>query len=288
LLELWRQERLSPGIHRQSAEVIDLDSYPGFSPLIDYLPPIEISRGCNFGCMYCAVPGLCRGKVLNRSISAIIGILEEYYRLKNRRKRIKFLSSNAFGYMAGGRQPDPAALQALLKSVKDFGVAEIQFGTFPGEVRPDFVNREVMEIVSKYTANKLIVMGVQTGSNAMLQKMNRGHSLEQAIDAIALLHDFGYLPLIDLIIGNPGETYQERLDLLEFIQDMIKHYRIRVHLHAFMPLPGTPWQHRFQEPIEPDIHKRLKKLANAGHLEGWWENQIGIGRQHRLQAKHFC
>ncbi|MFZ5949806.1 MAG: TIGR04013 family B12-binding domain/radical SAM domain-containing protein [Candidatus Rifleibacteriota bacterium] len=288
LLQKFAENRLEPGIHKQSVEDIDLDLFPGFSPLINYLPPLEITRGCRFGCMYCAVPRLCHGKVFHRSIEGILQILEAFYRFKTKRKRIKFLTPNAFGYGATDRQPNLEALQNLLKAIHDFGVPEIQFGSFPGEVRPDFVTREVMQIVKPYAVNRTIVMGVQTGSDAMLKKMNRGHTLDQAINAISLIREFGYTPHVDFIVGNPGETPDERVQLLDFMESMVKHYHIRIHMHAFMPIPGTPWAHMAQSYIEPDIHRRLRRLAAAGHLDGWWENQIGLGRFERQLGKNNC
>ncbi len=288
LLQSFLDNELEAGIHRQSVENIDINAFPGFSPLINYLPPIEITRGCRFGCMYCAVPRLCHGQVNHRSVESVLSVLEAYYRFKTRRKRIKFLTPNAFGYGSEDRAPNLQALSNLLKAIKDFGVPEIQFGSFPGEVRPDFVTREVMEIVKPYAVNRTIVMGVQTGSDAMLKKMNRGHSLDQAINAIALIREFGYTPHVDFIVGNPGETPENRIELLDFMESMIKHYQIRIHMHAFMPIPGTPWASFAQSPIEPQIHQRLRKLARAGHLDGWWENQIGLGRNERQLNKTNC
>ncbi len=288
LLQKFADDTLEPGIHRQSVARVDINHYPGFSPLINYLPPIEITRGCRFGCMYCAVPRLCRGQVIHRSIDSILSVLEAYYRFKTRRKRIKFLTPNAFGYGSDDRAPNPQALHELLQAIKNFGVPEIQFGSFPGEVRPDFVTREVMEIVSQYAVNRTIVMGVQTGSDVMLKKMNRGHSLDQALNAIALIREFGYTPHVDFIVGNPGETPEDRRNLLDFMESMIRNYRIRIHMHAFMPIPGTPWADFAQTPIEAEIHQRLRKLAAAGHLDGWWENQIGLGRTERLVRKNDC
>lgn len=278
LLNSWLNGKLARGIHEQSDTPINLDLFPGFSPLIDYIPPIEITRGCIFGCMYCVVPKLCKGRMMHRSIDSIVKILEAYYKIKTRRKRIKFLSPNAFAYGSDGRSPNVPALKSLLATIKDFGVAEILFGSFPGEVRPDFVTREVMETIAPYAVNRTILMGVQTGSNEMLKKMNRGHTLEQAINAISLIREFNYQPHIDFIIGNPGETPQERIELLDFMEEMVKQYKIKVHMHAFMSIPGTAWQHFAQTPIEPEIHQRLKKLEKGGHLDGWWENQIGLGR----------
>ncbi|GAB4271675.1 MAG: TIGR04013 family B12-binding domain/radical SAM domain-containing protein [Candidatus Rifleibacteriota bacterium] len=281
LLNSWHDNKLQKGIHRQTDRDVELDRFPGFSKLIDYIPPIEITRGCIFGCMYCSVPRLCKGKIKHRSIDSILSVLDQYYRIKKRRKRIKFLTPNAFGYGSEGRTPNLEALNNLLQAIKEFGVPEIQFGSFPGEVRPDFVTREVMEIVSKYAVNRTIVMGVQAGSDRMLKKMNREHSLSQAVNAIKLIREFGYTPHVDFIIGNPGETLRDQVELLDFMEEMIKRYHIKIHMHSFMPIPGAPWQNLDQSYISPEIHKRIKNLEKAGKLDGWWENQIGLGRMEK-------
>lgn len=277
-LENWLNDKVESGIHHALKAHVNLDLYPGFSDITEYLPPIEISRGCKYGCMFCGVPRLNNGTLRHRSLDCIRNIVKEYFKRKPTRKRIKFLAPNAFAYGSDGRSPNLEALKALLEMLTDAGVPEINMGSFPSEVRPDFVTREVMELVTPYLKNPTIVMGVQTGSDAMLKKMNRGHTRDQAINAISLLREYGFMPHVDFIVGNPDETEEEQFALVDFMEEMIDKYAIKVHMHTFTPLPSTPWEHKQQSPINETVKQRLRALEKTGHLDGWWENHIGYFR----------
>lgn len=277
-LQKWPQKEIAHGIHYSPKAHVNLDLYPGFSDITEYLPPIEISRGCKYGCMFCGVPRLNNGTLRHRSLESIRNIVKEYFKRKPTRKRIKFLAPNAFAYGSDGRTPNLEALKALLDMLTDAGVPEINLGSFPSEVRPDFVTREVMELVTPYLKNPTIVMGVQTGSDKMLKKMNRGHTREQAITAISLLREYGFLPHVDFIVGNPDETEEEQYELVDFMEEMIEKYAIKVHMHTFTPLPSTPWENKMQSPICDPVKQRIRALEKAGKLDGWWENHIGYFR----------
>lgn len=274
----WLANKARKGLHTTARGKVNLDLYPGFSELVGYLPPIEISRGCKFGCMFCGVPRLHSGTLRHRSLTSIEAIVKEYFRIKPTRKRVKFLASNAFAYGSDGRQPNLAALKDLLSMLKNIGVPEIHLGSFPSEVRPDFVTPEVMELVAPYLSNKTIVMGVQTGSDNMLKKMNRGHNREHSVRAISLLRQHGFQPHIDFIIGNPDETEDDQFELVDFMDEMLEKYQVRIHMHTFVPLPATPWENKLQSPINEQVKQRLRALERAGVLDGWWENHIGYFR----------
>ncbi len=277
-LEKWLDKGIEKGIHHAPKGKVNLDLYPGFSELTKYLPPIEITRGCRCGCMFCGVPKLNAGTVRHRSLEAIVSIVKEYYRIQPSRRNIKFLAPNAFAYGSDNGKPNLEKLYSLLDTLKKMGIQKINLGCFPSEVRPDYVTREVMELVTPYLSNKTIVMGLQSGSDKMLKKMNRGHTAEQAVNAIALLREFGFLPHVDFIIGNPDETEEDQIELVEFMEKMINTYAIKVHMHTFTPLPATPWANKQQSPVCEEARKRIHILEKTGNLDGWWENHIGYFR----------
>ena len=188
---------------------------------------------------------------------------------------MKFLASNAFGYGSDGRTPNLASLHELLLRLKEFGVPEICLESFPAEVRPDFVTEEVLELVKPFISNRTIVMGIQSGDDAVLRSINRGHTAEQACTAVKLLRRYGYTPHVDFIIGFPGETFEQQDALLTFMEDLAHQHGVRIHMHTFMPLPGTPLSSHRAAVVSEKSRQRLKKLAASGILDGWWENQIG-------------
>ncbi|MBF0546896.1 MAG: TIGR04013 family B12-binding domain/radical SAM domain-containing protein [Candidatus Riflebacteria bacterium] len=279
-LEKWLAGNPPKGIVKIQPGAVDLSHFPGFHKLIGYLPPVEISRGCRFGCAFCAVPRLYKGVVRYRSIDSIVSIARQYFQIQPSRRRIKFLSSNSFGYGSiDGKTPNLKAIQELLTRLRTEGVSEISFGSFPSEVRPEFVTEEVMEIVSKFITNPAIVMGIQTGNEARLKAMGRGHNKEQAVSAVKILSKFGFKAHVDFIIGYPNEKYAEQDELLTFMEELVHKYQVKIHMHTFMPLPQTPWENLLASSISQDSRKRLKALASLGHLDGWWENQIHYSRK---------
>ena len=116
-------------------EDVDLDRYPPFRPPL--LGPIEISRGCPWNCAYCQTPALFGHRMRHRSVDAICKY-DKFYEDK------RLVSPNAFAYGSDGIKPDPGAVERLLKNLS----GDIYFGTFPSEVRPEFVTPEMVGLVN--------------------------------------------------------------------------------------------------------------------------------------------
>ena len=80
-----------------------------------------------------------------------------------------------------GIKPNPEALDEILTGINGIqGLKEINFGTFPSEVRPEFVTREVLGIVMPKITNKYLVIGAQNASNRLLKVINPGHTFEMS------------------------------------------------------------------------------------------------------------
>jgi len=100
-----------------------------------------------------------------------IPVIERYSR---RHRDIRFISPNAMAYGSDGRRPRLEKVEALLRALSS-QKKPIYFGTFPSEVRPDFVTEEALEIITKYCANRSLSLGGQSGSPAVLSAIGRGH-----------------------------------------------------------------------------------------------------------------
>ena len=257
-------------------ERIELDFFPPFSLRYEKFGPIEITRGCPFVCYYCQTPQLFGAKVRHRSIDNILKYVEI---LKNRGMRdMRFISPNAFSYGSeDGKEINYDALETLLKEMKKLlgKRGRIFFGTFPSEVRPEHVNERTLEILSKYSDNKRLVIGAQTGSDKLLKKIHRGHSVEDVRRAVRLARKYNYSVDIDFIFGLPFEDEQDISDSLDFMEELIS-YGARIHAHTFMPLPQTP----FSKSPPGKIPERVKKFINyylpKGKIFGDWREQEKI------------
>ena len=112
---------------------VRLDAYPAFSRTKGY---VEISRGCPFSCGYCQTPHLFGHCMRHRSIDAIA----EY---ANRYEHARFVSPNAFAYGSDGLHPRWEKIERLFLKLKH----AIYFGTFPSEVRPEFICEESLSLI---------------------------------------------------------------------------------------------------------------------------------------------
>jgi B12-binding domain/radical SAM domain protein len=233
-----------------------LDAWPCFSRMKGY---VEISRGCPFSCAYCQTPRIFGQGMRHRSIDRIVEFASRY-------RDARFVSPNAFAYGSDGRNPRLDKVKALLSALRN----RIWFGTFPGEVRPEFVTAEALDLVTTYCANECIQFGAQSGSDEVLRRLGRGHSVEDVIRAVELTGATGLTPIVDIIVGLPFETDDDQratADLARWIAG-----RGRLHAHYFLPLPGTPLAQMRPRPLIPDLSRLLGSLALRGKLTGSWRS----------------
>ncbi len=255
---------------------INLDDYPPFPHWRYMFNPIEITRGCPYGCKYCQVSYMHGRRMRHRSIDKIIEYAEHMAR--NGLHDLRFISpdSLAYGLEEASRTPAIDLVEELLdklyrRFVEGYGM-RIFYGTFPSEVRPEHLVPEALRVLRKYVANKEIILGAQSGSNRILELIGRGHTIEDVYEAVENTVSHGFRPDVDYIIGLPGETRQ---DLEETIKSMEKLVSMgaRIHLHVFMPLPGTPYAYAPPGRVPEWAKKRIAKIIGMGAAYGQWLHQ---------------
>ena len=254
-------EQPIPGVatkagYEPARQTVLLDSYPPFSQMKGY---VEISRGCPFSCGYCQTPRIFGPCMRHRSI-------DEIARYANRYEHARFISPNAFAYGSDGIHPRWDKIVRLLRKLDH----RIWFGTFPSEVRPEFICEEALELLGKYCTNTKLHFGAQSGSDAILSRLHRGHSVNDIVAAVELCRDHGIIPVVDFILGFPIETDEDQIRTAEMIAWVAE--RGIVHAHRFLPLPGTPLEGTVPHPILPSTAHLCGKLALSGRLTGSWND----------------
>ena len=233
---------------------VRLDGYPSFSEVQGY---VEISRGCPYACGYCQTPEIFGHCMRHRSI-------DEIARYANRYGQARFVTPNAFAYGSDGIHPRFDKIGHLLRKCSH----QIFFGTFPSEVRPEFICDESLALISDYCTNTKLHFGAQSGSDAILSRLHRGHMIADAIRAAELCHDAGITPIVDFIVGFPFETDHDQRETVAAIQEIAGIGK--VHAHRFIPLPGTPLAGTRARSLLPETEKTCGDLALGGKLTGSW------------------
>ena len=245
------------------AAPVSLDCYPCFAP-DNIWRPLELSRGCPHRCKFCQTPQLFGHQMRHRSVSEILKYASYY-------DDLRFISSNAFAYGGNGVSPKYEKVKELLSALFDLGGKRIFFGTFPSEVRPEFVTEEMIGLVETYCTNTSLSIGAQSGSDTVLQEIRRGHSAEDVYNAAEICFSHKITPIVDFIIGFPGETEKDQQQSLDMI-DWLCQKGGEVRAHYLTPLPSTDYENIVPANVHPEISRKLGKLALGGKLKGTWEN----------------
>jgi tRNA-2-methylthio-N6-dimethylallyladenosine synthase len=205
----------------------DLESsfiIPPFQKLLENTPPspapqsfkrfVTIMQGCNNFCSYCVVPGT-RGREISRPMA---DILEEVEILVSQGViEITLLGQNVNSYgQTNAVAGQPVAFPELLRKVAAVGgLKRLRFTTsHPKDLTDDLMRCFAeLEILCPH-----FHLPVQSGSNAVLKRMNRKYTVEQYLNKVAALRR--YRPDIalatDIIVGFPGESeadFQATMDL---------------------------------------------------------------------------
>jgi B12-binding domain/radical SAM domain protein len=233
-----------------------VDAYPAFSAIKGY---VEITRGCPHACGYCQTPQIFGHCMRHRSVDAVA-------RFANRHEQSRFVSPNAFAYGSDGVHPRWDKVEHLFRACRH----QIFFGTFPSEVRPEFVCRESLSLVTQYCSNTRLHFGAQSGSDEVLGKLRRGHTVADVLKAVDRCRDFALEPVVDFIVGLPFESDDDQRATLDLIREVSRHGSI--HVHRFIPLPGTPLAGTVARDLLMETEKMLGKLALRGRLTGSWND----------------
>ncbi|MHA1771402.1 MAG: TIGR04013 family B12-binding domain/radical SAM domain-containing protein [Candidatus Thorarchaeota archaeon] len=257
---------------------IKLDEFPPFALKHNLLGPIEVTRGCPFKCKFCSTPFLSGGIVRHRSVENIIHWLSRAVSERGF-KRTWFLSPNALSYGGHGGRAEPEKLEKLLKKTTAIdGLEEVFFGAFPSEVRPEFVSNKILRMMREYVANHTLQIGIQSGSDRVLEISNRHHSVEDGLNAANIALANGFTPHIDMIFGLPGETIADRHASLEICYQLID-MGAKIHAHVFMPLPGSAFENEKPGILDQETRRQLGDLARRHLLTGSWSHQEILGKE---------
>ncbi|KJJ84973.1 radical SAM domain-containing protein [Candidatus Omnitrophus magneticus] len=244
----------------------NFDSYPPFAYQINFITPMEIQRGCLNFCGFCQTPRIFSG-IKERSIEYIKRFAG--YIKNNSRKEISFIISDALSYGMENKKVNLKKIEELFIALKDVGL-KINFGSFPSEISPLTLIKcpESAILIKKHAQNTKILLGGQSGSNNVLKLMNRPHSAENTITSIKILQDAGFMPIVDILFGFPGETKEDRFETLNMIKIITKNHSARVNLHYFIPLPGTPFANKKPEILEDELKEELFLIIKNGYGRG--------------------
>ena len=231
---------------------------------------VTITRGCDNMCTFCVVP-FTRGRERSRDPKSIIDEVNDL--VKKGYKEVTLLGQNVDSYLwfGGGPKKDfEKATPLQQKTAVNFSVLldlvareqpkiRIRFSTS----NPQDMSLDVIHTMAKHkNICKSIHLPVQSGSNAILKKMNRQHTREEYFELIdnirKLIPDCGISH--DMITGFPTETDQDHQDTLDLMRHVKYDYGF---MFAYSERPGTMAARKITDNIPESIKKkRLQEIIN--------------------------
>ncbi|MBD3186397.1 TIGR04013 family B12-binding domain/radical SAM domain-containing protein [Candidatus Bathyarchaeota archaeon] len=244
-----------------------LDTCPALASNHRMFRPVEITRGCPHGCYFCQTSYLFGRKRRHRTIKNTVKWVKKAVRLKF--DKLWFTTPDAFSYLMKGKQVNVKGITTLLKELSRIpGLEQIFFGTFPSEVRPEHVTQEVIDGIAPFIANRRFIVGAQSASPELLKKTHRGHTVADIWNAIDIITSSGFKIDLDFIFGLPGELKEDVIENMDFLNEILKNKRVRIHSHVFMPLPGTPFENEKPGTLDGELESKLGTFAKNGRLYG--------------------
>jgi tRNA-2-methylthio-N6-dimethylallyladenosine synthase len=249
LVDRVRRER-RPVVETGEAPLVKITARPDGAPRLRAY--VTVMEGCEKHCTFCVVPTT-RGRERSHPPAAILeeirGLVAEGCR------EVTLLGQTVNAY---GRDLTPATdLAALFEQVNDVdGLARIRFTTSnPYNLTSRLIRalRDVPKVCEYFH------LPLQSGSDGVLERMNRGYTRECYLELIAELR--AAVPEIalstDLIVGFPGETDDDFAATVEMVERVGYD---NVFVFRYSARPGTPAA-SMPDQVAPDV-----KAARNGHL----------------------
>lgn len=193
---------------------------------------VNITYGCDNACTYCIVPqvrGRCRSRRPERILAEVRDLVGQGVR------EVTLLGQNVNAYGRDlSEETDFASLLWMVNEVEE--LARIRFTTSHPK---DVSSRLVDALADADKVCEHLHLPLQSGSSAVLARMNRGYSAEEYL---ALVEEVrrrvpGISLTTDLIVGFPGESDAEFEETLRMV-DLIRFDAAFTFLYS--PRPGTP------------------------------------------------
>ena len=190
---------------------------------------LTIQEGCDKFCKFCVVP-YTRGTEFSRSLKELVS--EARQLVENGAKEITLLGQNVNAYNFKKKRLSDLILE--IAKIKD--LKRIRYTTsHPTDFTDDLV--EVHKNCEKLMP--LIHLPVQSGSNKILQEMNRKHTIEEYLNVIEKVKKVKQNVQFssDFIIGYPGETHDDFKKTIELLNSV---KFINSYSFIYSARPGTP------------------------------------------------
>ena len=250
--------------------------YEGINPLRghSFKAAVPVMFGCNNFCTYCIVPYV-RGRERSRKPEHI---LDEVKKLVSEGyKEIMLLGQNVNSY---GKDLDvPVSFAELLRRMDEIeGDFVLRFlSSHPKDVTPELMD----VILGGKKIGRHLHLPIQSGSDTVLDRMNRRYTAQQYRDIVSYLRerDPDFSLTTDIIVGFPDETEED----FQCTLDMIKQVQYdNIYTFIYSKRRGTKAAKMDDHTSDEEKRQRMKRLLALQREVASKHNQRFIGKTLRV------
>ena len=237
---------------------------------------ISVMRGCDKFCTFCVVP-FTRGRERSRTIDSVVNEVSDLS--QKGYKEVTLLGQNVNSYLDNGQ--DFADLLAAVAVVDR--TLRIRFSTSHPQ---DFSDKLLYTIAEHSNLCNYIHLPVQSGSNRILELMNRTYTIEHYLTIIEKARKIipGVTFSTDIISGFPTETYEDHLATL----DVMREVRYDgAYMFKYSPREGTKAYRMTDDVDETTKSKRLSEIIDEQQKISYEINQSLIGSEAEILIEGF-
>lgn len=241
---------------------------------------ISVMRGCDKFCTFCVVP-FTRGRERSRSLHSIVAELEN---LSARGfKDVTLLGQNVNSYLDEESSHNWDFADLLSAAAKVDRTMRIRFSTS----HPQDISDKLLYTIAEHpNLCNYIHLPVQSGSNRILDLMNRTYTVEHYLNLIEKAKKIisGVSFSTDIISGFPTETWEDHLATIE----VMKQVRYDgAYMFKYSPREGTK-AYKMEDDVPEEVKsKRLQEIIDLQQQISLEKNQELIGKEEIILVEGF-
>ena len=225
-----------------------------------YVIPIFVPHlGCPNDCIFCNQKSI-SGQKTNMTKEKAKDIIDNYLKsikVQNSQIEIAFYGGS---FTAIDEKIQNELLELANTYIKEGKVESIRIST-----RPDYITKEILKRLKKYNV-KTIELGVQSASDYILKRSNRGHTFEDVKKASKLIRWNGFILGHQMMVGLPEST---RKDEIETAKKLIKLKPKMVRIYPVLVVKNTKLEKAYSDYFAKEGQKFQKANDVAKAAENY-------------------
>jgi radical SAM superfamily enzyme YgiQ (UPF0313 family) len=183
---------------------------------------MSTTRGCPYSCSFCADRRFWNEKVRRRSVANVV-------------QEMKFLKEKfkpaSVDFVDGTFTYDRKYVESFCRSLIDERIDINWWCT----ARFDTLDEELLKLMKRANCSGLY-FGLESGSNRVLQSIDKKMTVENMVEVSKMVHDAGIMSISSLVLGLPDETKEDIEKTLKLMKTFKTDF---FDVNIYTPLPGS-------------------------------------------------